>query len=96
MNLTPKQMKVLRIVRDTRRKLGYSPTMQEIADELHVSKVTVFEHVEALIEKGALQRDANKARSLTVSPEVFLPDVSLPEEDDVVPARQLQIGRAHV
>jgi repressor LexA len=84
MNLTPKQMKVLRIVRDTRKKLGYSPTMQEIADELRVSKVTVFEHVEALIEKGALQRDANKARSLTVSLDVFLP-----EEDDEMPARQL-------
>lgn len=84
MNLTPKQMKVLRIVRDTRQRMGYSPTMQEIADELHVSKVTVFEHVEALIEKGALQRDANKARSLTVSPDVFLPEV-----EEEVPARQL-------
>ena len=84
MNLTPKQLKVLRIVRDSRRKLGYSPTMQEIADELRVSKVTVFEHVEALIEKGALQRDPNKARSLTVSPEVFLP-----EEDDEGVVRQL-------
>lgn len=85
MNLTPKQLKVLRIVRDTRKRMGYSPTMQEIADELRVSKVTVFEHVEALIEKGALQRDANKARSLTVSPEVFLPEE--PEED--LPVRQL-------
>lgn len=84
MNLTPKQLKVLRIVRDTRKRMGYSPTMQEIADELRVSKVTVFEHVEALIEKGALQRDANKARSLTVSPDVFLP-----EDDEEVPARQL-------
>ncbi len=74
MNLTPKQLKVLRIVRDTRRRMGYSPTMQEIADELRISKVTVFEHVEALIEKGALQRDPNKARSLTVSPEVSLPE----------------------
>jgi len=81
MNLTPKQMKVLRIVRDTRKRLGYSPTMQEIADELRVSKVTVFEHVEALIDKGALQRDPNKARSLTVSPDVFLPDAFVPGEE---------------
>jgi repressor LexA len=49
----------------------------------------VFEHVEALIEKGALQRDANKARSLTVSPEVFLP-----EDDEEMPARQLHADSA--
>ncbi len=87
MNLTPKQLNVLRIVHDTRRRLGYSPTMQEIADALRVSKVTVFEHVEALIEKGALHRDPNKARSLTVSPEVVLPD-----DSDDVPVHQLNQG----
>jgi repressor LexA len=48
--------------------------MQELADELGVSKVTVFEHVEALIRKGALSRDPNKARSLTVNEDVELPD----------------------
>jgi repressor LexA len=45
--------------------------MQEIADSIGVSKVTVFEHVEALVDKGALLRNRNKARSL-----------SLPAEDD--------------
>jgi repressor LexA len=74
LNLTPKQMKILTRIRDIRLSRGYSPTMQELADELGVSKVTVFEHVEALIRKGALVRDANKARSLRVSPNVKLPD----------------------
>ena len=64
MNLTPKQLRVLDFVRQYRENHGYSPTMQEIADELGVSKVTVFEHVEALVSKGALERDPNKARSL--------------------------------
>ena len=73
-NLTPKQMHILTRVRDSRLAHGYSPTMQELADELQVSKVTVFEHVEALIKKGALIRDANKARSLQVSPKLELPD----------------------
>ena len=54
MNLTPKQLRILKLIRDHRVRLGFSPTMQEIADELGVSKVTVFEHVEALINKGAL------------------------------------------
>ncbi len=73
MNLTPKQMRILTLIRDHRLAYGYSPTMQELADELGVSKVTVFEHVEALIKKGALERDPNKARSLQLSSGVSLP-----------------------
>lgn len=74
MNLTPKQLAILTRIRDIRISRGYSPTMQELADELHVSKVTVFEHVEALIRKGALVRKPTKARSLEVSPDFRLPD----------------------
>ena len=74
MNLTPKQLHILKRIRDLRIARGYSPTMQELADELDVSKVTVFEHVEALIKKGALRRQPNKARSLEVNPAVELPD----------------------
>ncbi len=74
MNLTPKQMRIFNFVRQFRIAHGYSPTMQEIADELEVSKVTVFEHVEALIEKGALKRNPNKARSLSEVDDAFRPD----------------------
>lgn len=73
MNLTPKQLHILTRICDLRLAKGYSPTMQELADELGVSKVTVFEHVEALIKKGALLRQPNKARSLEISPGVSLP-----------------------
>jgi repressor LexA len=74
LKLTPKQQKILLLIRDSLLTKGYSPTLQELADELGVSKVTVFEHVEALIKKGALRRDPNKARSLELSPEAALPD----------------------
>jgi repressor LexA len=74
MNLTPKQLKILTLIRDSRVRRGFSPTMQELADQLSVSKVTVFEHVEALIKKGALEREANKARSLSIPDGVSLPD----------------------
>ncbi|MCX5661738.1 MAG: transcriptional repressor LexA [Planctomycetota bacterium] len=73
-NLTPKQLHIVTRIRDLRTARGYSPTMQELADELRVSKVTVFEHVEALIKKGALLRQPNKARSLEVNPDLALPD----------------------
>ena len=65
LNLTPKQMRVFNFVRQFRVTNGFSPTLQEIADDLGVSKVTVFEHVEALVDKGALRRNPNKARSLS-------------------------------
>lgn len=74
MNLTPKQLRILKLIRDSRIVNGYSPTMQELADELGVSKVTVFEHVEALIKKGALKREPNKARSLSLADDAVVPD----------------------
>ena len=78
MNLTPRQLRILQLVRDHRVVHGYSPTMQELADALGISKVTVFEHVEALIKKGALRREANKARSLSICEEAIVPDEAQP------------------
>jgi repressor LexA len=78
MNLTPKQLKIMKLVRDGRVRRGYSPTMQELANELGVSKVTVFEHVESLIKKGALIREPNKARSLSIADGIAVPDESRP------------------
>ena len=78
MNLTPKQLRILQLIRNHRIAHGYSPTMQELADEIGVSKVTVFEHVEALIKKGALKREPNKARSLSLAEDVDLPDEGQP------------------
>jgi repressor LexA len=74
LKLTPKQQKVLLLIRDCQLTRGYSPTLQELADELGVSKVTIFEHVEALIRKGALNRDTHKARSLELAANATLPD----------------------
>ena len=78
MNLTPKQLRILQLIRDSRIRKGFSPTMQELANEIGVSKVTVFEHVEALIKKGALIRQANKARSLSIAEGVAVPDEERP------------------
>jgi len=86
MNLTPKQLKILQLIRNSRVRHGYSPTMQELADELGVSKVTVFEHVEALIKKGALVREPNKTRSLSIAEGVALPD-------EVTPLRYPLVGK---
>jgi len=72
--LTPRQLQILTFVRDYRRKRGYSPTMQELADSLRITKVTVFEHIGALEKKGLLRRLPYKARSLELSSQVEFPD----------------------
>ena len=48
MNLTPRQTDVVVAIRNYRHLHGYAPTMQELADQLGTSKVTIFEHVGAL------------------------------------------------
>ena len=72
--LTPRRVEILTLVRESRRTHGYSPTLQEMAEELGVSKITVFEHVEGLIKKGLLTRQSNRARSLALTSLVSLPD----------------------
>jgi len=74
MNLTPRQLDVLVAIRNYRHLHGYAPTMQELADQLGTSKVTIFEHVGALEKKHAIKRDKHKARSLEITSDGKLPD----------------------
>jgi repressor LexA len=74
MNLTPRQLDVLVAIRNYRHLHGYAPTMQELADTLGTSKVTIFEHVGALERKHVIRRDKHKARSLEIVSEERLPD----------------------
>jgi repressor LexA len=73
MNLTPRQVDVVVAIRNYRHLHGYSPTMQELADMLGTSKVTIFEHVGALEQKRVIRRDKHKARSLEIITEKKLP-----------------------
>jgi len=74
MNLTPRQTDVIVAIRNYRHLHGYSPTMQELADQLGTSKVTIFEHVGALEKKHVLRRNKHKARSLQIIDNERLPD----------------------
>lgn len=74
MNLTPRQVDVVVAVRNYRHLHGVAPTMQELADHLGTSKVTIFEHVGALERKGVVKRDKHKARSLELVGDALLPD----------------------
>jgi repressor LexA len=67
MNLTPKQLDVVRYIIDYREKKGLAPTLEEIAEDLGVSKITVYEHVTQLAKKGAITKEKYQSRSLVVN-----------------------------
>jgi repressor LexA len=79
MNLTPRQLHIVQLIRDSRLTRGYSPTIQELADEIGVAKVTIHEHIGVLVKKGVLQREPNKARSLSL-----VEGLPLPNEDNAL------------
>jgi repressor LexA len=65
--LTPRQLQLLRILARFHASQCYSPTIAELASELHISRSTVFEHVAELRRKGLLSGYPNRARSLKLT-----------------------------
>ncbi len=65
--LTKKQLAVLEFIQDFTEEKGYSPSYREIMAGLGLTSVSaVAEHVENLVEKGALKKVPGAARSLEV------------------------------
>ena len=64
MFLTEKQVAVLNFIKDFIADKGISPTLEEMSQYFGVSKITIYEHVKALSEKGAIRKQANKKRSI--------------------------------
>lgn len=67
MNLTPRQLQVLKLVDSFRRNRCYSITLQELAQSLGISKTSTFERIEGLKEKRLLSASPGKARSLSLT-----------------------------
>lgn len=85
--LTEKQIRVLRYFRDYRKEHGIAPTLEEAAQALGVSKITIHEHLNQLSRKGAVHRDRAKARAVAI---LYDPDA----DDDVVQQPQSRLRRA--
>ena len=66
MYLTPKQLRILEFIQDWRDEQGVSPTLEEMAEEFEVTKITIFEHLNQLEQKGAIRREKFRARSIEV------------------------------
>ena len=80
MMLTEKQIRVLRYFRDYRQEHSIAPTLEEDAQALGVSKITIHEHLNQLAKKGAIHRDRAKARAVAI---LFDPDETSPPKDAI-------------
>jgi repressor LexA len=68
MKLTKRQKEILDFISEFINHNGYSPSMEEIAENFHIASLNaVFKHLEALENRGHLHRDSNRARSIQLS-----------------------------
>jgi repressor LexA len=69
--LTPRQRRVLEVIRDSVDRRGYPPSMREIGDAVGLTSTSSVSHQLTTLERrGYLRRDPNRPRAL----EVRLPD----------------------
>ncbi len=70
--LTPRQQRILNVIRDALESRGYPPSMREIGDAVGLTSSSSVSHqLKVLEQKGFIKRDPNRPRAI----EVFLPEV---------------------
>lgn len=62
--LTRRQREVLRLIRQHIDRLGYPPSLRELAGELGINPTGVAGHLASLERKGAIRRSAGVARAI--------------------------------
>lgn len=65
--LTKRQGQILDFISDHSRDNGFPPSVRDIGEHFGLSPATVHDHIKALERKGALERTANRSRSLVVA-----------------------------
>ncbi len=65
--LTPRQRKVLEVIRDSVERRGYPPTVREIGEAVGLTSTSSVSHQLAMLQKkGFLRRDPSKPRAVDV------------------------------
>lgn len=71
--MTPKQKKVIEFIQRFSEKCGFSPTLEEIAREMRVCKITVLQYLRALERQKVISRQRYGRRAIEItSPEYRL------------------------
>jgi repressor LexA len=76
-NYTPKQLQIMNFIRDYRATHHTSPTLEEIGASLGVHRVTVHQHVAALVKKGAIRKLPQRSRSIEILDREYLPEATV-------------------
>ena len=96
MYFTEKQLRIIEFIQQFRQERGISPTLEEIADNFGVTKITIYEHINQLERKGALKREKFRARSieLLVPVEDRKSRYSLPLMGNIRDGRPIEVNEA--
>ena len=66
-SLTPRQQRVLDVIRSSVRERGYPPSIREIGDAVGLTSTSSVAHqLRALERKGLLKRDRNRPRAVNI------------------------------
>jgi repressor LexA len=85
--LTPRQRKVLEVIRDWVERFGYPPSVREIGDAVGLTSTSSVHHqLRALERKGYLRRDPNRTRAV---------DVRGPDDLNSETGSSVQVGDAN-
>jgi repressor LexA len=83
--LTPRQRKVLEVIRDWVERFGYPPSVREIGDAVGLTSTSSVHHqLRTLERKGYLRRDPNRTRAVDVRPPDDGTDSHAPTSDTTV------------
>ena len=75
-DLTPRQRRVLEVIRDWVGRLGYPPSVREIGEAVGLTSTSSVAHqLRALERKGYLRRDPNRPRAVGVRPAELVAEV---------------------
>lgn len=73
--LTPKQKQILDYIKKYIKTKGYSPSLEEVGKHFGLAKSTIHQHIEALKEKGYLNKVNYQARTIEISKNKKLSDL---------------------
>jgi repressor LexA len=92
--LTPRQHRVLEVIRESVERRGYPPSMREIGEAVGLTSTSSVAHQLTTLErKGFLRRDPNRPRAVEVKSPATPDDVTGEGDDRPVPAYVPVVGR---
>jgi len=92
--LTPRQRRVLEVIKDSVERRGYPPSMREIGEEVGLTSTSSVAHQLATLErKGFLRRDPNRPRAVEVKVPATPADVTGEGDERPTPAYVPVVGR---